>query len=548
MSEPRSLFSSAKLIALCTLVSRVAGLARDVLIAQAFGLGRVQDAFRFAFLIPNIFRRLFGEGALAAAFVPTFTRTIENEGPESAWRLLARTFGLLSLTLAGVLALIEIVVLVAWLINGQADDPLVYALTAIMAPFMLTVCIVALLSAALNCMGSFVPAALTPVILNLGMIAALLWVMRPGAVSDLDSAAMLVAVSVIVSGLAQIVVLAPALRRRGVPLGWRLDVRDPQVRGLMGLMAPVMVGQGALLLSTYIDGQLCLLLRPAPDGPPTFQLMGMTLAYPLTAGALSAISVAQNLYQFPLGLLAISLAVAALPVFSRLAARGDWPEWGAQVRSTLRMAIFEGLPVGAMMVTLAEPIVRLLFEHGRFDADDTSRAARVVQCYGIGMWAMCAQQIVLRAFYSVGDVRTPLRISCWFIPLNLALSLALLFLAGLGERSFALSTAITSTLTVVVGLIALRSKAPATLIDRDLCLAAAKMLLAAGLAGWIGVMAVDFARPTLEHAAPFEFARRAIEALGGLGLIGALYAIFTRMLGLRETKVLLGRLTARFAR
>ena len=180
MPPGRSVISSAKLIALCTLISRITGLARDILLAQAFGLGWVQDAFAYAFQVPNLFRRLFGEGAMAPVFVPTFTKTLETEGRDAAWKLLARTLALMTLALSATVVVLWLVIAVVWYFlpvdpAQAAARELLLSLTALMLPFMLTICLVALLSAILNCVGSFGPAALAPVLLNLTMIAGIAW-------------------------------------------------------------------------------------------------------------------------------------------------------------------------------------------------------------------------------------------------------------------------------------------------------------------------------------------------------------------------------------
>ncbi len=174
----RSVVGSAKLIAVCTLLSRITGLARDILLAQTFGLGWVQDAFSFGFQFPNLFRRLFGEGAMSPVFVPTFTKTLEKDGREAAWQLLARTLALMALGLTALILIIAGVLLAIWIFvpvdHGIADQRrLLLLLTGLMLPFILTICLVALLSAILNCVGSFVPAAFASVVLNVVMIAGI---------------------------------------------------------------------------------------------------------------------------------------------------------------------------------------------------------------------------------------------------------------------------------------------------------------------------------------------------------------------------------------
>ncbi len=528
MSNPRGVLSSAKLIAVCTLLSRVTGLVRDMQLAYLFGLGYAQDAFNYAFQVPNLFRRLFGEGALAAVFVPSFTRAMESDGKDAAWKLLARTTALLTVVLVTVIVLIELVLLGLWL-SARGGDPaqlasreLVLGLTALMLPFMLTVCVLALFSSILNCVGSFVPAALAPVVLNVVMITGLALAPWLGGTAP-EKRVWVAAVSVLIAGVAQVAFVFPALRASDVPIGWSFTLRDPQVRRMMALMGPVLLGQGALLIGTFLDSQVCLMLSATKSSGPTANWFGLTFDYPLHAGALSAISTAQRLYQFPLGVLVISLGTAALPEFSRLAVRGEWEDWSRQSRQLLRLAIFEGLLAGAMMIALGEPIVRLLFERGKFSPQDSVRAGFVLACYGPAMWAFCAQQIVQRAFYSIGEVRTPLWIAAAMIPLNLALSVFMIWQPGVREAGFAISSTVTSSLAVMVGLALLRRKVAQPIWDRVTAFAIVRMLLAAGIAAGIVYWLRAASAAWLDAQAWPILIRRLTPVAVGLGTGGALY-------------------------
>lgn len=550
MFKPRAVLSSAKLIAVCTLLSRVTGLVRDMQLAYLFGLQYVQDAFLYAFQIPNLFRRLFGEGALAAVFVPVFTRTLEVEGRAAAWKLLARTTALLATTLVLVIVLIECVLLVLWL-SARSGDPeqlasreLVLGLTALMLPFMLTVCLLALFSSILNCVGSFVPAALAPVVLNLVMIAGLALAPSLGGPQP-ERRVWFAAISVLVAGAAQVLFVLPALRAAGIPLGWSLTLSDPQVRRMMALMGPVLLGQGALLIGTFLDSQVCLMLTQTSTSGPTANWFGWQFAYPLHAGALSAVSTAQRLYQFPLGVLVISLGTAALPEFSRLAVREEWGEWSRQTRVLLRLAIFEGLLAGAMMIVLAEPIVRLLFERGKFGPQDSVRAGFVLAWYGPAMWAFCAQQIVQRAFYSIGEVRTPLWIAAAMIPLNLALSVLLIWQQGIHEAGFAISSTVTSSLAVIVGLVLLKRRVARPLWDRAMSLGVLRMLLAAAVAAGVIHWLHGRGLSLLQAAGASSLIGRILEVAVGLGVGGTVYLLVSAGLGLPEWRVLIGGRTVR---
>jgi putative peptidoglycan lipid II flippase len=274
--------------------------------------------------------------------------------------------------------------------------------------------------------------------------------------------------------------------------------------------------------------------------PDTFTLLGWTIRYPLEEGALSAVTYAQRLSQFPLGVLVLSLATAALPAFSRMAARAEWPAWAAEVRQSLRLAVFEGVLAGVMMIMLAAPLVRLLFERGRFTPDDTQRAAFVVVWYGVGLWAFCAQHIVLRGFYSLGDVRTPLTISVVLLPLNVLLNVTLVWLPAIREAAFAIATATTSALAVVIGLLVLQRRSHTAVLDGRTLGALARMLLAGAAAAAVLHYAIPVLTP-LAAQLPQRLAARATETFGLLALGTAAYLLAAWLLRLDELRLLLAR-------
>jgi putative peptidoglycan lipid II flippase len=543
MTESRGVLASAKLIALCTLLSRITGLLRDVLLAQTFGLRWVLDSFNYGFQIPNLFRRLLGEGAMAAVFVPAFAQTLEREGRDAAWKLLARTLSLLCGALAALIGVGELILLVLALAGAPSAWRLLLGLTAVMLPFMLTICVLALFSAILNCVGSFVPAALVPVLLNVAMIFSLAWLgpkLFPGRP---EGQAYVLAFVVVAAGVLQVVLILPALRSSGVRLGWRWEPYHPAVRQILRLMVPVALGQGVLAFGVYLDSTICVLLTRKEGSPVMLRLGTTEVHYPLREGALSAITNAQRLYQFPLGVLVISLATAAMPAFSRLAARGDWPAWAMQVRQTIRLAVFEGILAGTMMITLPGPIVRLLFEYRSFTPEHTQRAAHVLVFYGLALWAFCAQHMILRGFYSLGDVRTPLRITAGVLPLNVAITLALVWFDSIQEAAFAISSLVTSALAVALGLSILQRRCGIQLVDRELLSALGRMLLAAVASAAVARLLVALL-PALSAS---RILARAGEALIPLTAATATFLATAWLLRLPETELLLWRARARQA-
>ena len=540
MSEHRSVASSAKLIAICTVVSRITGMLRDMLLLQTFGTGWVADAYNFAFQIPNLFRRLFGEGSLAAVFVPTFTHALETEGRPSAWKVLARVLALMSTVISALVILIEILILILWQTHpGGPERQLAMSLTALMLPFMLTICTVALFSSILNCLGSFVPAALTPVVMNLGMMVGILWLGPMFDRQALDRQIYGVAISVIVTGVIQIALLTPVMRKKGVALGWKLDLNNPHLREIVRRMGPILFGQGILIIGTFLDSWICFLFSATKENAKQGSFLGWTFDYPMDEGALTALTAAQRLYQFPLGVLAISIAVAALPAFSRLATHRDWPGWKSEVTKAMRLALFDGLLAGGMMIALATPIIQLLFEYRKFDPHATVRVSGILTLYGLGMWAFCVQHIVLRAFYSLGDVQTPVKISCVMVPLNLTISLILIWIDPIRVKAFAISSIITASLSVMIGFFLLQKRVGTRLLDRELTIAIGKMMLACVLSAAAAYGIHQLCETYLSDLIALKALRRALITGIPLALGTGLFLGLGLLLGLPESKTMM---------
>ena len=440
--EQRHFFGQAKVMAALTVLSRIAGMLRAMAIAS-LGANALTDAFAMAWRIPNLFRRLFAEGALSAAFVPVFTETLESgpQGLPRGLRLLANAMALLTVLLLGILLVtLAGLLLWGWLWPGAADRQLMILLASLMLPFMVTVCLLALGSAALNCRGHFAYPAATPILMNLIIVAAA-WFVSPRWQDPADKLAV-VAVSVSLAGVVQFVGVLWLLKRMGLALPWRLRPLEPGIRPMLKLMAPMLLALGFLQTSELLQSILAWVLRKTPGQNDTFAFFGWQLTKPLDTGVLQRIDAARYLYQFPLGVLAISLGVAVFPLLSRYAARGDMPNFRDSLNRALRLSMMEGLATGAGLLVLAEPITWLLYRHGNYTADDVRQSAFIVQMYAAGMWAYCSYQILVRAFYSLKDTTTPLKISCVLAAAHMVLVAALLF-TPLGAAGFGLATAVT---------------------------------------------------------------------------------------------------------
>ncbi|MCP3905755.1 MAG: murein biosynthesis integral membrane protein MurJ [Planctomycetes bacterium] len=469
----------ARTVSLLTIVSRVTGLARDASLSRVFGAGTLMDAFFFAFLIPNLFRRLFGEGALAAAFLPAFSR-LEREDPEMARRLASLIVSGLAVVL-GVIVLVSEAVLFA--LSARTDHgSLALWLTMIMLPYMPLVCVVAILGAMLQVRGRFGPTAAAPIVLNLcliGAVVGLAFVFPAGDTGDGSGRLAhigAVAASVVLAGALQVLWSLLALRARP---WWTREMRPARdtARRVLGQALPMILGLGVLQLNTLFDGLIA-------SYPTTIGSTIFGVDYPLDAGAMSAVSYAQRLYQFPLGVFGIAVATA---IFPALAALADDPDaFGRTVRRGLRLVVFIGLPASVGLVLVREPLTSVILEGGAFTQDNTERVGRVLLGYAPAIWAYSTVHVLTRAFYARGDAMTPVRVAVSVVVLNVVLNCTLIW-TPLREAGLAWSTAICSTVQGLA-LLALLRRRIGPIVDGAVTASAVKSVLAAllmGVAVWL---------------------------------------------------------------
>ena len=426
----------ARTVSLITMLSRITGLARDASLSRVFGAAGVMDAFFFAFMIPNLFRRLFGEGALAAAFLPVYSR-LDRDDPATARQLA-------SLTIAGLTAILGAAVLLAELIlfllsARQHHANLALWLTMVMLPYMPLVCLVAILGAMLQVHGKFGPTAAAPIVLNLCLIASALGlffllerdVMSPRFEHDRLLHIAVVAGSVVLAGILQVLWSLAALRGRRWWVARFAAARQP-MRRVMRQALPMIVGLGVLQLNTLFDGVIAS--YPTAVGPRVFGI-----DYPLTEGAMAAVSFAQRLYQFPLGVFGIALATAIFPALARQADRTA--PFVDTLRRGLRLVVFIGLPASAGLILVRRPLAAVVLQGGDFSPQDTARVAFVLLGYAPAVWAYSMTHTMTRAFYARADSTTPVKIALAVVCLNLALNCTLIW-TPLREAGLAWSTAI----------------------------------------------------------------------------------------------------------
>jgi putative peptidoglycan lipid II flippase len=440
LSAP-NLLKSAKLIGLLTLVSRVLGLVRDVAITHAFGVGSVSSAFWTAFQIPNLFRRLFGEGALSAASIPVLTETLAREGSDAADRLAGRLVALL-LTLLTVLCVAgEVVVAVLyWRYRHDSDSALVLGLTGLMLPYMVFICTAAMLGGIQNVFHRFGSAAAAPIIMNLFMIASA--VITDVTDQNLRSGAMLLGLAVVVSGIFQMAWQWAASRRIPLRLPLSLSVRDEAVQRIGRTMLPMLAGLATIQINTLLGSLIAWWMVPEEFAP------GATSSEKVGPAVLN---VAQRLYQFPLGVFTTALATAIFPLLSRHAAEKDHAQLSGTLTRGLRVASFEGIPCLVGLILVGRPLIETFFAHGEFRKwpDATDRVTLSLTMYSLGIWAFGVNQLIVRAFYAMKDARTPLWISVWNVGLNLVLNVILVKTALL-EAGLALATTICAMVQIAV--------------------------------------------------------------------------------------------------
>lgn len=521
--------SHARTVTLLTIVSRFTGLLRDASLSRIFGAGELMSAFFFAFMIPNLFRRLFGEGALAAAFLPSYAQ-LEQTDPELARRLASLTIGRLTILL-GAITLVGEIGLFA--VSTRLDHQNVAVwLTMIMLPYMPLVCLVAILGAMLQVHRRFGPTAAAPIVLNVFVIAAAVGAPYAVELGGDDPRLVhigFVAGAVILAGVVQVGWSMLALRRHD---WWRADAaaaREP-MRKVIRLAGPMIVGLGVLQMNTFFDGLIAS--YPTTVGPTIFGH-----AYPLDVGAMATVSFAQRLYQFPLGVFGIAVATAIFPLLARQAGEADGEAFAATVRRGLRLVVFIGLPASVGLVLVREELAAAILQGGQFTADNTARVGFVLLGYAPAIWAYSMVHVLTRAFYARDDSMTPVKIAAGVVALNLALNCTLIW-TPLREAGLAWSTAICSVVQVSL-LVRLIRRHAAHVVNREVWRSWGRTIVCTlPMTGVVLLFATSF-----DDAAPSwgEALGRLILLVGsGLGII-AVTALALRM---PELSWALGRETA----
>lgn len=504
------------------MTSRLLGLVREQVIAYYFGAGNAVDAFRVAFRVPNLLRDLFAEGAMSAAFVPTFTKVLAGDGKATAWRLANSVINALVIV-TGLLVVLGYVFaepIVRLYAGDFAQIPgkieLTVQLTRMMLPFLTLVAIAAAAMGMLNSLGHFFVPALSPAMFNVATIVmAFLFV--PFAENLGIEPILVIAVSTLVGGLGQLALQWPPLRAEGYRYRPTVDAGNPAVRRVLVLMGPGMIGLAATQINVLVNTMLA-----TSEGP----------------GAVSWLDFAFRLMYLPIGLFGVSIAAASLPPISRLAAAGDTSGMRSAVGSAIALMLVLNVPATLGLIVLARPIVALIYEHGRFGPSDTEATAAALQFYALGLIGYSIVRIVTPTFYALHRSRVPVAAGALSVLTNVALNLWLVRV--LGYRGLALGTSITALLNATLQMWLLR-KQLSGVDGRRIATTFGKMLAASVPMAWAAWATEHMLADVIGGASLVAKLTRVGAAIGVALIVLALGATLLRVRELGEARALVLR-------
>ncbi len=435
-SENGQLARAAGIVGAATFLSRIFGFLRDMVVAAYFGAGLVTDAFFVAFRIPNLLRRLLAEGSLTVAFVPVFTEYLQKKSKADALELanVAVTALSIILVLVSLLGVLLSPLIVAVMAPGFLRQPAQYDLTVfltrLMFPYIFFISLVALCMGILNSLRHFAAPALSPVLLNLSMIAATILF-----ADSFSEPVYALAAGVMAGGVLQLALQWPFLLMLGVKLKPNFNFSHRGLKRIGLLMLPAMFGGAVYQINI---------------------LIGTILASLLSSGSVSYLYYADRLVELPLGVFGIAVGTAALPSLARLASQGDPGEFKKTLAFSLRLILFVTIPATVALIVLGESIISVLFQRGAFDALDTVRTNEALFCYVLGLWAFSTIRVVVSAFHAFQDMRTPLRAAALALAVNVVFSIALMY--PLQHAGLALATSLASAVNVITLYVILRHR------------------------------------------------------------------------------------------
>ncbi len=452
VAEPQRVSTRATgVVGIAVLCSRILGLIREQVFAGLFGAGKNLDAFLIAFRVPNLLRDLFAEGALSTAFITTFSKKIATEGDESAWRLgnkmatLTAVF-MSAVTLLGIIFAPQIIYVMTGF-GGWSPEKTetTILLTRIMWPFILLVSLAALVMGMLNAKNIFGAPAMASSYFNLGSIiggvAFGYWLDPHFGTRSLIG----LSLGTLIGGFWQLSAQFPSLRRVGYKYHPDFHWRDAGVRTVLTLMGPAVIAASAVQVNVLINSGFAARVTDATghviDGP------------------VSWLNIAFRLMQLPLGIFGVAVGTVTLPLVSRSAALGDMAGFRSALAHAIRLIVLLTIPAAVGLILLAEPIISVIYQHGRFTAEATRQTAAALQFYAIGLAAYSAVKVLAPAFYALDKRYLPMMVSIFSIIVNIGLNWFFMFKLGLGHRGLALSVSLVAIINFLLLYIMMRKYA-----------------------------------------------------------------------------------------
>ena len=507
----KNLSKAAGVVSGMTLLSRMFGFIRDLFIAMTFGSSTAADAFFVAFRIPNMQRRVLGEGAISSAFIPVFSETLTQKGKEAAQLLTANIFNILLILLSTVSFALFICspAVVTIFAPGFLDTPdkyeLTVELTRWMAPYLFFIGLAAFSMGILNSLKSFALPAATPITLNISMIVSILFI-----TPLLNEPITGLAIGVLIGGALQVIIQLPSIIKKGYGWGWHLNFKQPEVIKIAKLMGPAILGLAVYELNLMID---------------------TLLASTLEEGSISFLYYGNRLVQLPLGVFAVAMAVVLLPTLSRHAAKGELKELVKTLSFSIRIILFITIPATIGLIILREPIVNTLWERGEFMHTSTQGTSVALLFYSFGLCAYSGIKIIAPAFYSLQDTKTPAKIGIYSMVLNIILNFVLM--GPLKHGGLALATSLSALFNVTILIHYLRKRL-GLLGGKEILNSLIKMSIAAGIMGAIIYISKEI---WFKFDDPIEIRIAILLACISIGML--VYALVSHILRNKEWQFLL---------
>ena len=510
---------AARNVSFAVSLSRILGLVREQVFAKLFGAGIYNEAFNVAFRIPNMLRDLFAEGALSSAFVPTFTEYLRRKGRAEAW-LLANLVVAVLLLLLGAFTLILlflsdqfVYVLAAGFAKVPGKVEVTSNLIKILSPFLMLIALASVAMGMLNTFNHFFIPALAPALFNVALVGASFFL-----VPWFDEWGILpiyaMGVGAMLGGVLQLVVQIPMLRKCGYRLRPSLDFHHEGLRRVGRLVAPALLGISAVQINVVVNTQLASFLQA--NGPVSWLGFAFRILY------------------LPIGLFGVAVGVVNLKEVSRLAAEEEWEEIKATVSHSVKLISLLAMPSTIGLIVLANPIVELVFERGRFSASDTTHTAWAVMCYSLGLFSYSCVKVYAPTFYALGDTRTPVRSSIIAVLVNISVNLLLIAVLPTGHKYLGLATGTSVSMALNHILLDYKFRARlGSLRSYGVSSTVSKNLVAAVLMG-VAVYYLDEWFQTLWKN--MEMLQLLVSVSSSIGVGMLVYFLCCRLLGVEETR------------